>query len=159
MVPLIILLFTFVIVIVIRRLVGVGFGFASAGRVAMAVMLVFTGVSHFLYTRGMAMMIPAAIPYRTGLVYITGLLEVLLAVLMLLPVSRKIAAWITILFFLCVLPANVYAAINHIDHRDASYSGPGLSYLWFRTPLQLFFIGWVYFSAIRKVSPGFRHSS
>jgi hypothetical protein len=42
-------------------------------------------------------------------------------------------------------PGNIKAAVNHIDYQKGTNNGPGPTYLWFRIPLQLFFIGWVCF--------------
>jgi hypothetical protein len=41
------------------------------------------------------------------------------------------------------LSANINAAIHKVDYEKATYEGPGISYLWFRIPLQLLFIAWV----------------
>ena len=48
-------------------------------------------------------------------------------------------------FFILILPSNIYASVKKINYQKATLDGPGLSYLWFRMPLQVFFIGWVYF--------------
>jgi hypothetical protein len=42
------------------------------------------------------------------------------------------------------------SSIEHINLYEANYNGAGLEYLWFRIPLQLFFIVWIYLSAIKK---------
>lgn len=47
-------------------------------------------------------------------------------------------------FELFILPTNVQASLNHIDIYEANYQGPGVDYLWFRVPLQLFLIAWAY---------------
>lgn len=36
-----------------------------------------------------------------------------------------------------ILPANIYAAMNNVDHEKASVAGKGMNYLWFRIPLQI----------------------
>jgi hypothetical protein len=46
-----------------------------------------------------------------------------------------------------MLPANIYAAMNHIDYETGENNGKGPAYLWFRIVVQLFFIAWIgYFS-------------
>jgi uncharacterized membrane protein len=47
---------------------------------------------------------------------------------------------------------NIYAATQHIDIEKGTFTGPTTPYLWFRIPLQLLFIGWVYYSS-RKQNP------
>ena len=116
----------------------------------MSAMLVFTAVGHFAFTEGMAMMLPPFIPYKTEVVYLTGLIEMAAAVGLIIPRLRSLTAWLLIAFFMLVLPANIYAALQHVDYQNATFDGQGPGYLWFRIPLQLFFIIWVYLSAIRK---------
>ncbi len=122
----------------------------SAGNLAMALMLILTGTSHFYMTKGMTMMMPDFLPLKTELVYLTGLFELLAAVGLLFEKMRRPFGILLIIFFILILPANVYAAINHINISEASTNGHGLSYLWFRIPLQLLFIGWVWFFSIRR---------
>jgi len=149
MAPLIVLLITFVIVLVFTRIFLSEFKVSFSARVAMSVMLLFTAVAHFAFTEGMAMMIPSFIPFKTILVYFTGFLEILLAIGLLIPATRIIAGWCLMGLFILLLPANIYAAINNIDYQQGTYDGQGLTYLWFRVPLQIFFIAWVYFSTIK----------
>jgi uncharacterized membrane protein len=60
-----------------------------------------------------------------------------------------LTGWLLILFFILILPANIYAAVRHIDYQKATTEGNGLHYLWFRVPLQLLFIAWAYFFAVK----------
>ncbi|MFA6059423.1 MAG: hypothetical protein WC756_14550 [Taibaiella sp.] len=126
---------------------------ARAARIGMAAMLVVTGIAHFAFTKGMTMMLPPFIPQKELIIYITGILEFAAAAGILLPGFRVITGWLLITFFILLLPANIYAALNHINLKTAGYDGDGPAYLWFRIPLQLFFIAWVYLSVIsnRKI--------
>jgi uncharacterized membrane protein len=131
-----------------------------SARVAMCAMLFFTAIGHFIYTEGMALMIPGIIPFKIQIIYVTGFVEIALGIGLLIPRVKYYAAWLIIIFFIAVLPANIYAAIHNIDYQKASIDGNGLSYLLFRVPLQLFFIGWVYFSTIHiKKTVQEKHSS
>lgn len=116
-----------------------------SGQIAMSAMLAFTAIAHFVYTKGMSMMIPTFIPFKKAIVYFTGLIEIAAAILLLFPAYRLATGWFLIAFFIALLPANIYAAINHIDYQKGNYDGGGRQYLWFRVPLQLFFILWVFF--------------
>lgn len=124
--------------------------FALSARIAMALMLVVTGIAHFTFTPGMEMMLPDFIPYKTALVYITGILEILAAIGILIPKYQKVTGWFIVLFFIAIIPANIYASMHHVDIEHANYQGNGLEYLWYRIPLQLFFIAWVYLCAIKN---------
>ena len=147
--PLIVLLVAFVISLVILRLVNGDMDYALAGRIAMSVMLLFTSIGHFAFTKGMAMMLPPFIPFKTGIVYLTGLMEIAAAIGLLIPHFREFTGWVLIIFFILLLPANIYAALKHIDYEKANFEGKNLNYLWFRIPLQIIFIVWVYASAIK----------
>lgn len=146
--PLLVLLVAFVVATIVLRLVAEQWLYVLAGNIAMAVMLLFTAIGHFAFTKGMTMMLPSFVPFKKALIYITGLMEVGLAIGLLISPLRETTAWFLIVFFMALLPANVYAAVKGVDYQKGSYSGPGLTYLWFRVPLQLLFIGWVYYFGI-----------
>ncbi|MEO6734564.1 MAG: hypothetical protein ABIN01_25310 [Ferruginibacter sp.] len=147
--PFIVLLTVLIIALLAIKLISGQYDFSLAGRIAMCAMLVFTAIGHFIYTQGMAMMIPASVPFKTAMVYATGVLEIIAAVCLLIPAAKIWAGWFLILFFIALLPANVKAALQHIDYQKANTDGPGSTYLWFRIPLQVLFIVWVYLSSIR----------
>jgi len=112
-------------------------------------MLVFTAIGHFAFPKGMSMMIPDFIPYKLEMVYVTGIIEIVGAIGLQIPRFRALAAWMLIVFFLLILPANIKAAIEQIDYQKGTYEGPGLVYLWFRVPLQILLIIWTYLSSIK----------
>ncbi len=147
--PLIVLLVSFVIALIVTRLIVGDFNVALSGRIAMALMLAFTAIGHFAFTKGMVMMIPDFIPFKKALVYFTGVIEILAAAGLLISSYQVLTAWLLIVFFIVLLPANINAAIRHIDYQKGTFTGSGLTYLWFRVPLQILFILWTYFSAIR----------
>lgn len=120
-----------------------------SGRVAMSAMLAFTAMGHFKFTDGMAMMLPAGIPAKKQIVLITGVIEVLAAVGLLVMPAIRTTGILLIVFFVMILPANIYAAMKNVNLEKADHSGKGMDYLWFRIPEQLFFIAWVYFFTVR----------
>jgi uncharacterized membrane protein len=146
--PLVILILTFGVALLLTKLFGGAFEHALSGRIAMSVMLLFTALGHFLYPKGMAMMLPAGLPFREASIYITGLIEILAAVGLMISGSRVMTGWLLILFFVLMLPANIYAAFKRVNYQKATHGGPGLGYLWFRVPLQILFILWTYYFAI-----------
>ncbi len=147
--PLIVLLTVFIISIAAIKLINGVTNIPLAGRIAMAAMLVFTAVGHFAFTKGMSMMLPDFVPFKTETIYLTGLIEIAAAIGLLIPGLKQITGWLLIVFFLLLLPANIYAAFKHVDYQKGTLEGPGMAYLWFRVPLQLLFIVWTYLSAIR----------
>ena len=147
--PLIILLSSFLISLIVIKITNKEYDYALSGRIAMSVMLVFTAIGHFAFTKGMSMMIPKFIPYKETFVNLTGIFEILLAIGLLIPRFKYISGWTLIIFLLLMLPANIYASINNINYQKGTFDGNGLTYLWFRIPLQFLFIIWSYISAIR----------
>jgi uncharacterized membrane protein len=146
--PLFVLLGSFVIILIILKSVFGGFDFSLSGRIAMSVMLMFTSAGHFAFPKGMALMIPDFFPFKKILVYITGIIEISAAAGLLIHPLLRLTAFLLIAFFVLILPANINAALNHIDYQKGTNDGNGTSYLWFRIPLQVFFIGWTYFFAL-----------
>ena len=147
--PLFVLLITFGLIAIITKVRTKQFDIKIAGRVAMTGMLCFTALGHFMFAEGMAQMLPDFVPQRKLMVWISGILEILLGIGLLIPqLSKKVGVGL-ILFLIAVLPANVYAALKEVNYQTGELDGPGLNYLWFRVPLQLFFIGWVYFSSVK----------
>jgi uncharacterized membrane protein len=148
--PLIVLIASFMISLIIIKLVQKEYRPALSARIALSVMLIFTASGHFLYTTGMEMMIPSLIPFRRELVIFTAFIEIAAAIGLHIKKYRRLTAWLLILFFIAVLPANINAAVEGLDYTTGTYEGEGVAYLWFRVPLQLFFIFWTYFSSLRR---------
>ncbi|MGS2741200.1 DoxX family protein [Sinomicrobium sp. M5D2P17] len=146
----IVLTTTFVITLVISKIRTGKADMFLSGRVAMAFMLILTGTGHFLFTEGMALMLPDFIPAKETVVLVTGVLEIIAAVALLIPFVPVLTGWLLIVFFLLILPSNIYAAMHHVNLKTATHDGEGPLYLWFRVPLQLFFIAWVYFFIVRN---------
>jgi uncharacterized membrane protein len=151
--PLLVLLCTFFIALLAIKVIDGRFDFRSSGQIAMSIMLIFTSIAHFAFTRGMTMMAPSFIPFKKTFVYLTGILEILFAIGLLLPDYQIITAWSLIIFFVLMLPANINAAIHHINYQKGTTDGNGPRYLFFRIPLQLLFIAWTYFSVISYEIP------
>ncbi|MDB4539583.1 DoxX family protein [bacterium] len=147
--PLIILLVTFIISLFAIKFIRKDYDFALSARIAMSIMLVFTAIGHFVFTKGMSMMIPQFIPFKESFVYLTGIFEILLAIGLLIPKLKVISGWTLIVFLLLMLPANIYASMNNVNYQKGTFDGNGLAYLWFRIPLQILFIIWTYIGTIR----------
>lgn len=148
--PLIVLLSTFAVVLAFLRIFQGGFNWILAARVALSVMLCFTALGHFMFTEGMTMMVPDIIPFKKGMVYLTGIIEITAAIGIHVPQVRVITGVLLVIFFVTILPANIKAVVEHIDYQKGTYDGSGLTYLWFRIPFQILLLAWVYLSVIRK---------
>ena len=110
-----------------------------------AAFLFFT-IGHLVKAIAMVAMLPPWVPYRLALVYLSGLLELFIAILLLLPKYQKVAAKMAIIVFVLFFPVNIYAAFNHLGLGGHQW---GPAYLWIRAPLQLILIAWAYFLCVK----------
>src|SRR5687767_13424868 len=85
------------------------------------------------------------------MIYVTGVLEAAGAIGLLVPLLRTAAARGLIALLVALLPANVYAAVTGV-----AVGGAAATPLWFRTLLQVFWIGVVWQTAL---SAGSRDAS
>lgn len=116
------------------------------GRISLAMFFVFTGASHFYMPEELARLLPASLPLRMEMIYVTGVLEILGAIGLLVPGLERLASLALIAFLLGVLPSNIYGAINHVD-VGAHAAGP--VYLLARVPFQVFLMGWAYYFGLK----------
>ncbi|OBI93461.1 hypothetical protein A5660_13995 [Mycobacterium alsense] len=93
---------------------GTGYvnGWTAAIAVGLAGMFLVTGLAHFApaMRRDLIAIVPPRLPAPGYLVTITGLLELLGAVGLLIPATRVAAAVCLLVLMLAMFPANVYAA-------------------------------------------------
>jgi uncharacterized membrane protein len=150
--PFILLITIFALAVIISLLSTGSWNLLFGGNLAMSVMLLFTAIGHFKFAKGMTMMLPGFIPFRMQLVYLTGMAEIVLGLALLFPSFRHMAGIVLIAFFILMLPANIYAAIRHINYETATYNGKGIDYLWIRVPMQVLFILWVLYFSVRRFS-------
>lgn len=148
--PLIILLVAFTATLFVLKFKYGKYNFALSARVGMSAMLLFTAFGHFMFVDGMTMLIPDFIPFKKEMVYFTAIIEIFAAFALHITRLRTLIAWLLILFFILMLPANIKASIDNINYQKGTYDGNGLLYLWFRIPLQVLFIIWVYLSSIKN---------
>ena len=147
--PLFVLVCVFAVSLIGTKIFKHYFDYKLSGKIALAVMLLFTSLGHFLYTKGMSMMLPDFIPFRIELIYLTGIVEIAAAVGIFIPGLRTITGILLIVFFILVLPANIYAAIEQLNYETGTFDGKGISYLWFRVPFQILLIMWAYFFVVK----------
>ncbi len=143
----------FVLVISLLLLRGLGLlgvrrlsSWREAGLIAVVIMFLFTGSTHFTAMKhDYAAMLPSPLSGNLGIIYLTGVLEIAGALGLLVPRTRRLAGICLVLYLVAVFPGNVYAAVN-----DVPFRGEPPTPLWLRTPSQLFFIGMVLWTAVRR---------
>jgi hypothetical protein len=74
------------------RRFGLQVGLATGGVAGLVMVFLFTASGHFLSTQAMAEMLPPFVPARVPLVYLTGLLEIALALGLALPLRAALQA-------------------------------------------------------------------
>lgn len=109
----------------------------SASPYLLGGLLTVAGSLHFLTPRPYAAIVPAPLPAPTGIVYASGLAELLCAAGLAVPRTRRLAGWATATLFVVVFPANVVMATGSGDRSDLYQAG-----VWARLPLQVPLIAW-----------------
>ncbi|MEU4474748.1 DoxX family membrane protein [Micromonospora sp. NPDC023888] len=112
-------------------------GWHPALRVGLALLFVLTGVAHFAGRRraDLIAMVPPRLPRPALLVTLTGVLELVGAVGLLIPATARLAAAGLALLMLAMFPANVSAA-----RRKLTLAGRPVTPLPQRTVLQIVFV-------------------
>lgn len=114
----------------------------DSARYPLVVMFIFTATAHFNKMKyDLANMIPAYVPRPLLIVYITGILELLGAVALLLPQFRRLAGICLIALLIGMFVANVNAA-----QRGVTLRGKPATPLWLRAPMQVLFIALLWWS-------------
>ena len=117
--------------------------------IGIALVFGFTAIGHFVKTQAMAEMLPDFVPGRLAMVYVSGFVEAVAAVAILIPRFRRVVAWCLIVLLLSFLPVNIYAAMNQIGMGGHQW---GPIYLLIRIPLQVILVAWVWYFAIHQAS-------
>jgi uncharacterized membrane protein len=110
-------------------------------RWLLTVVMVGAGLNHFREPDTYIAMIPDALPARAALVHVSGVAEILGGLGLILPATRKLAAWGLIALLVAVFPANVNMAIHGLPLGGTELPAWAL---WARLPLQLVAIAWAY---------------
>jgi uncharacterized membrane protein len=120
-------------------------GWHASARYALAVMFVFTGIAHFTKVKHeMVRMVPRAFVRPMLMVYVTGVCELAGAAGLIEPRTRVIASVALIVMLVAMFPANIKAA-----REGLTISGKLATPLWLRAPMQVLFIGLLWWAGLR----------
>ncbi|MFQ5665395.1 MAG: DoxX family protein [Candidatus Binatia bacterium] len=108
----------------------------------MGLFYVVAGSMHFINTDFYLQIMPGYLPLHLSLVYLSGLCEIVLGVLVIIPAATRVAAWGLIALLIAVFPANINMAVHRIPMRSGV--PPSQLGLWLRLPLQLVLIAWAW---------------
>jgi uncharacterized membrane protein len=122
----------------------------AAGRLGLAAAFVFFAAGHFMATETLATMFPPFVPRPELIVYVTGIVEALIAMGLIVPQTRRLAGIAAICVLIAFFPANIYAAFMRADVIGHAW---GPVYLLIRAPFQLLLIGWAWWFVLRPHPP------
>lgn len=110
-------------------------------QIVLAVGMVVVGALHFIYTGGFEKIVPDFLPYHLAFVYTSGFLEVLGGIGLLIPRISRFAAWLLVVLYITIFPANVYQAVNNIPVAALPHDPP---LIWLRLPFVAVLIAWAW---------------
>jgi uncharacterized membrane protein len=114
-------------------------------RWLMAAVYLGAGVMHFRDPWFFVQIMPPYLPWHWELVYLSGAIEILLGVLLLVPATRRLAAWGVIALLIAVFPANVNMAMANVQFDPPPAMGQPMPLVnWLRLPLQGVLIWWAW---------------
>ncbi|MCJ7467309.1 MAG: DoxX family membrane protein [Maribacter sp.] len=119
-------------------------------QLMLALFFIYAGVQHVLKPLFYEPYVPNFMPYKTVIIYGSGLLEIALGILVLIPKYTKIGATGIIVLLLVFLPvhiADVFSDAPAIGNHKAAI---------IRLPVQFLFIAWAYL--IRRSAVKWRRS-
>ena len=79
---------------------------------------ILAGLNHFRKLSGYVSIIPHWLPWPLQLVYISGVTEIMLGILLLFRSSRRLAAWGIIVLLIAIFPANIQMASDYLRTHD-----------------------------------------
>lgn len=124
-------------------------------RLILAAFYIAAGILHLKSPTGFISIVPSFVPWPTEIVWFTGVCEIAGAIGLMVPKLQKAAGIGLALYAICVFPANINHALNHIDvgalPNSWWYHGP-------RFVLQPILVWWALFCTGTITWPAKQHS-
>jgi uncharacterized membrane protein len=108
---------------------------------ALSLFFVVAGLNHFVDPDFYVVMVPPYLPAHLELVYLSGVLEILGGLGVLIPRVRAVSGWGLVLLLVAVVPANLHMALN-----VELFPSMSPTILYARLPFQAVFIVWAYWA-------------
>lgn len=105
----------------------------------LATLFILGGINHFINPDFYFKMMPHYFPFPLFLVFVSGIVEILLGVMLLFDQFKKVAAWGIIILLFAFMPVH----INMIIHADQWLEVP-IAFLYVRIALQFLLMAWAY---------------
>jgi uncharacterized membrane protein len=108
-------------------------------RWILGVGMILAGINHFLSPAFYLRMMPPVLPAHLFLIYLSGVFQIVLGILFLIPKFTRISAFGLMALLIAVFPANAYMAMNSQHFPEFS-----LTALILRLPFQIVLIALVF---------------
>lgn len=115
----------------------------------LGIFFILAGWNHFRSHSTYVAIMPPGLPYKSLLVDISGVAEILGGLGVLVKWTRAAAGAGLILLLIAVFPANIHMALHHV--MPGAWRVPVWA-LWVRLPLQAVLMAWVWWCAISPTS-------
>jgi uncharacterized membrane protein len=126
-----------------REAAGLGITWS---RALLAIFFGFAGAMHFVAPQPYIGIVPSWLPNAPLMVIISGVAEILGGLGVVHPRTRRLAGWGLIALLVAVFPANIHMLqLGYVNHSTPLWKAA----LWFRLPLQLLMLWWVWRAAAR----------
>jgi len=110
----------------------------AISKYVLAIFMIAAGTMHFVNPEFFLKIMPPYLPFHQELVLVSGVCEIILGILLLVPRCSRWAAWGIVALLIAVFPANLYL----YQHQGILPASPLVHLL--RLPLQGVFVLWAY---------------
>lgn len=107
-------------------------------QILLALFFIYAGVQHFIKPTFYEPFVPIFLPFKTAIIYASGIFEAVFGILLLIPKYAKIGVTGILVLLLIFLPVHVWDVFSEtpaIGSQKAAY---------IRLPFQFLFIAWAY---------------
>ncbi|GAK14743.1 hypothetical protein JCM19039_4703 [Geomicrobium sp. JCM 19039] len=104
-------------------------------RILYSVLLFAAGTLHFTNERVFRSIVPKSLPFRKGIVLVSGAFELFFSFAIWAKKGRAVIGKLLAVFMVLVFPANIYMAMKNKTYIKGKKMHPAL--LWLRLPLQI----------------------
>lgn len=114
---------------------------ASTTSLALAVLLLATGLAHFAFPRPLQRIVPRLLGDPALWVRLSGVAEIACAALLVHPRTRRVGGYATMVLFVALFPANVQMALDGgVPGQPFPWGSAAVA--WLRLPLQVPLVLW-----------------
>ncbi|HEK20584.1 DoxX family protein [Mucilaginibacter sp.] len=116
--------------------------FKNISLVILVLLYLLAGINHFVHPQGYISIIPHYIPAPVAANYLAGALEIILALLMIRPATRKVASWCIIIILGAFMPVHISMLLHAPMQVGSVHVTPALA--WIRLFLQPVLMLWAW---------------